>query len=144
MGSPITGMGAQFFRWDGAGSWEVLGNITNISWDGMTRDLIETTALDTAGGYKTFIGGLRDAGSITLTTNFTRSLYELLKADFEADTVQNFQIVLPDTDTTSLEFEGLVSEIPMAIPPDDVVSANVVIKVTGQVTMNSGSGPSPA
>jgi len=144
MGNPVTGMGAQLRRWDTVtATYSALSNVTNISWDGMSRDLIETTALDTAGGYKTFITGLRDAGAVTLQINFTRDVYETLKGDFDSDVVKYYEIVLPDTDNTTLEFEGYVTEIPMGIPPDAAVSANVTIKITGQPTMNSGSGPSP-
>jgi hypothetical protein len=66
-----------------------------------------------------------------------------MKTDFESDTAQNYEIVLPDTATTTLEFEGLVTELPLTIPPDDKVTADVVIQISGEVTLESGSGPSP-
>jgi predicted secreted protein len=72
--------------------------------------------------------------------NFTRTTYDLMKEDFENDDAQNYEIVLPDSDVTSFEFEGLVTELPLEITTDDKVTANVTIKVNGQVTVNSGSG----
>jgi len=144
MGDPVAGVGAQFRRWDGAGAWASLSDVKNIEGPTMARDFIDTTALDTDGGYRTFIAGFRDAGEVTLTINFTRAVWELLKTDYESDTLQNYEIVLPDSDNTSLEFEGLVTGLPLTIPPDDVVTSVVVIKISGQVTLNSGSGPSPA
>jgi len=140
----IAGKGTQFRRWNsGTGEWEAIGQINSITGPGMTRETIDTTALDTAGGYRTFIAGFRDPGTLELEMNFVRDTYETMKNDFESDTAQNYEIVLPDTDNTTLEFEGLVTECPLDIPPDDKVTASIVIQITGQVTLNSGSGPSP-
>ena len=60
--------------------------------------------------------------------------------DYDA---QNYEIVLPDAENTTLEFEGLVTELPLTVPADDKVTADVTIQITGEVTLNSGSGPSP-
>lgn len=140
---PIAGVGTEFRRWDGAGAWAAIAEIMSINGPGMTRDTIDTTALSTVGGYRTFIAGFRNPGTITLAMNFTRDGFETMKTDFENDTAQNYEIVLPDDDNTSLEFEGLVTEMPLTIPPDDKVTMDVTIQITGQVTLNSGSGPSP-
>lgn len=139
----VAGVGTEFRRWDGAGSWDPIAEINSITGPGMTRDTIDVTSLDSLGGYREFITGFRNAGTITLAMNFTRDAYETMKDDFESDTAQNYEIVLPDTENTTLEFEGLVTECPLTIPPDDKVTADVVIQITGQVTINSGSGPSP-
>ena len=98
------------------------------------------TSLDSTGGYREFITGFRDAGTVQLTMNFSRESFELMNDDFEDDTAQNYEIVLPDAETTSFEFEGLVTEVPLEIPMDDKITMTVTIKITGQVTVNSGSG----
>jgi len=140
----IAGKGTQLRRWNtGSGAWESIGQINSIEGPSMTRETIDTTALDTVGGYRTFIASFRDPGELTLEMNFTRSTYETMKNDFESDSLQNYEIVLPDADNTSLEFEGFVSEMPLTIPNDDKVTVDVTIKISGQVTLNSGSGPSP-
>ena len=139
----VGSQGTEFRRWNSTlGAWESLAEITAIAGPTMTRTTIDTTALDTTGGYMTFIGGLRDGGTVTLTMNFTRDTYEVAKADFENDTAQNYEIVLPDTETTSFEFEGLVTELPLGIQTNDKITADVTIKVSGQPTIESGSGPS--
>lgn len=139
----ISGKGTQFRRWDAtAGEWNPIAEVTNINGPGMSRETIDTTALDTPGGYRTFISGFRNAGTIGFTLNFTRDGYEQMKSDFESDNKQNYEVVLPDTDVTSLEFEGLVTECPLTIPPDDKVTADITIQISGQVNLESGSGPS--
>jgi hypothetical protein len=72
--------------------------------------------------------------------NFTRATYELMNTDFESSFLQNYEIYLPDTEGTSFEFEGLVTELGLAIPADDKITADVTIKVSGQIVINSGSG----
>jgi predicted secreted protein len=135
----IAGVGTEFRRWSGS-AWEKIAEVNNISGPTMTRETIDTTSLDTTGGYRTFITGFRDGGQITFAMNFTRDEYETLKADFESDDLQDYEIVLPDDDNTSFEFQGLVTEIPLTIPPGDKVTVDVTIKISGEVNINSGSG----
>jgi len=131
----IAGVGTKFFR-----NGTALAEVNSINGPGMTRDFIDVTSLDSTGGYREFIAGFRDGGTVTLNMNFTRATYELMKEDFENDDEQIYEIVLPDADSTSVEFVGLVTELPLTIPTDDKVTADVTIKVSGQVTVNSGTG----
>lgn len=135
----ISGVGTLFRRWSGT-AWDNIAEVNNISGPSMSRETIDVTSLDSTGGYREFIAGFRDAGTITMSLNFTRETLDTFQADFESDVVQNYEIVLPDSDTTTLEFEGLVTEIPLTIPPDDKVTIDATIKITGQPTINSGSG----
>jgi len=139
MSNAIAGVGTKFRRWT-AGVWVDIAEVNSISGPTMTRDFIDVTSLDSTGGYREFIAGFRDGGTVSLTMNFTRATYDVMKADFEDDTSQNYEIFLADTDETSFEFAGLVTELPLEIPTDDKITANVTMKVVGQVTVNSGSG----
>jgi predicted secreted protein len=141
----ITGIGTVFRRWNAVtGAWENIAGITNIGGPSSSRDTHDTTALDTAGGYRTFITGFRDSGEITLDMIFDRTGYDLMKGDFESDSKGNYEIVLPDDEMTSLEFEGMVTGIPLTIP-EGPVTVTVTIKVSGKPAVNSGSASgSPA
>lgn len=139
----IVGIGTQFRRWNSTtGAWERIAQIMKIGGPDSKRDTIDTTDLDTTGGYRTFIGGLRDGGNVKLTMKFDRDTFEVMRADFEDDALKNYEIVLPDADQTSAEFQGLVTEIPLTID-EKLVMADVTIKISGPITINSGSGPSP-
>lgn len=141
MSNAIAGVGTKFMRWDAdTSTWEALAEINSISGPTKTRDFIDVTSLDSTGGYREFIAGFRDGGTVTLNMNFTRSTYDKMNDDFENNDAQNYEIILPDDDVTSFEFSGLVTELPLEITTDDKVTANVTIKVNGQVTVNSGSG----
>lgn len=135
----FTGVGTVFRRWNTSTSeWDVIAGITNIGGPSASRDTHDTTALDTSGGYRTFITGFRDAGEITLSMIFNRTEFDTMLSDFESDDNQNYEIVLPDDEVTSIEFEGLVTGIPLTIP-EAPVTIEVTIKISGAITVNSGS-----
>ena len=135
------GVGTTFRRWDGT-NWVEIAEIKQITGPGKTRTTIDVTSLDSTAGYNEFIGGFRDGGTVVLAMIFRRDTYEIMDDDFESDDLQNYEIYLPDDEFTSIEFEGLVTELPLEIAPDDAITTNVTIKVSGQPVMNSGSGSS--
>lgn len=139
----IAGVGTVFNRWDPAsgssGGWKRIAEINNITGPGMSRDTIDTTTLDAAGGYRTFITGFRNAGTMTLAMNFTQATYLQMKADFESNDPVAYQVILPDDEETVIEFDGLVTEIPLTIPTDDKITADVTIQISGPVDVYKGS-----
>ena len=139
MSLAVAGVGTEFRRWSGS-AWVQLSEINSITGPTMTRDFIDVTSLDSTGGYREFITGFRDAGTISLSMNFTRSTYNAFQDDFESPDTHYYEIVLPDVENTTLEFAGLVTEIPITIPTDDKITADVTIKISGPVVLNSGSG----
>jgi len=139
MSNAVAGVGTKFRRWDGT-NWDDIAEINSITGPNKSRDTIDVTSLDSTGGYREFIGGFRDGGTVTLPMNFTRDTYDLMNTDFESDDLQNYEIFLPDDEATSFEFAALVTELGLAVPVDDKITADVTLKVSGQVTVNSGSG----
>lgn len=135
----FAGVGTTFRRWSGS-AWQAIAEVNSISGPTMTRDTIDVTSLDSTGGYREFIAGFRDPGTVTLTMNFTATTFDLMKADFESDTAGNYEILFPASGGNySLEFVGLVTELPVEVTADDKVTSTVTIKVSGQVTVNSGA-----
>lgn len=144
MSNAVAGVGTEFRYWvSGTATWTKMSEVNSINGPTMTRETIDVTSLDSTGGYREFITGFRDPGTVSLNMNFTRATYDVMKSHFESDTLQNYEIVLPDDENTTFEFTALVTELPLSIPADDKISADVTMKVSGEVTVNSGSGPSP-
>lgn len=140
----IAGKGTEFRRWNsGTGEWEALAEITNIALAGQSRELYDNTTLDTAGGYRTVVPGFRVGGTYTLSMNFSRDTYEQMFDDFESDDEQNYEICFPDDEKTTKEFSGYVQDLGEAISVVDIITNDVTIRVSGQPSINSGSGPSP-
>lgn len=138
MSDAISSMGVKFYRWDGS-AWVVMAEVSAIDGPSKARETIDVTALDSADGYREFIGDLRDGGALSLTMNFLRANYDLLDTDFENDSNQSYAVVFPDADRTYFELEGLVTELPVSASVGDKITANVTIKVTGKVTVGDGS-----
>ena len=134
----VAAVGTKFYRWDGT-EWDALAEVTGIEGPNRTRETIDVTNLDSDDGYREFIGSFRDGGTVTLSMNFTRTTFALMDTDFESDAPGNYKIVLPDSDETSLEFEGLVTETPLTINVGDKISANVTIKVSGKPIVSDNS-----
>ena len=134
----FTGIGTVFYRQNPSTSaWEVIANINSISGPSSSRETVDVTTLDSTGGYREFIGSLRDPGDISLSMNFLVATYTTMKEDFESSTLRNYRIVLSDTDSTTLEFEGLVTDLPLEVPLDDKVSADITIKISGATDLTS-------
>jgi hypothetical protein len=139
----ISGVGTIFRRYNTTlQAWEDIGEIKSISVSGMQRATHDVTPLNVLGGYRKFVTGLRDAGQISLSMFFTRTTYDLMKADFESDVEKDYEILLPDTENTSIRVSGLVTETPLTIP-EEAVTSDVTIKVSGIIVDDSGSAPSP-
>jgi predicted secreted protein len=139
MTNAVSSVGALLKKYTGT-AWVSVGEVINISGPTMSRETIDVTSLASTSGYREFIAGFRDPGTLTFTMNFTRSDYDAMKADFESDTEVDYEMILPDDDVTTLEFSGLITELPLNLDPGSQITCNITIKVTGQVTVNSGSG----
>lgn len=130
----ITGQGTIFKRNDVA-----IGEINSIDGPTKSRETIEVTRLEDVDGYRQYIAGLREPGTVTLNMNFTRENYDLLNADFESDTIQSYAIELPDDDETVFTFNGFVTELPISIPIGDKITCDVTIQISGKVNQSTAS-----
>jgi len=112
-----------------------IADVVSINGPGMTRDTVDVTTLGSPGGYREFITGLRDGGTLTFDVLFSKTGYQALKTDFENDEAETYSIELPDDDSTIIGFDGLVTDFPVSIPLDDKVSVSVTIKITGNISV---------
>lgn len=121
---------------------EAIANVTSMSGPGMTAGQIDTTALDTTGGFRTFIGGFRDGGEITLDLNYdsTETSHQEdtggLKRYFNEGGAETWTLTLSDSSVFS--FDGIVTGLDGPNHGvDEVVTMSVTIKVSGDVTFPS-------
>jgi len=135
----FSGVGTVFSRQNDGSSAEytAVAEINSIGGPNMSRDVIDVTSLDSTGGYREFVAGFRDGGEVTLNMNFTLDSYDDMKVDFESDTKVGYRIVLPDTGATTFDFDALVTSLGIAVPMDDKVTADVTLKISGEVTLST-------
>jgi len=110
----------------------LIGKVTNIGGPSMSKETVDTTSFDNTDGYRSFIVGLKDAGTLTFTLMFDKTVYSTLKAAFEDNTAKAIEITLPDA--TKLTFNGYVTELPLTVPTEDKVTCDVTVKISGPVT----------
>ena len=142
MTNEVNSVGALLKKYsETSGLWTSVGEVLNISGPSMSRETIDVTSLASSGGYREFIMGFRNPGTIVFTMNFNRADYDALKTEFEKSVgIADYELIIPDTDKTSLEFAAYVMEFPMDMAPAAQITCNVTLQISGPVTVNSGSG----
>ena len=129
----IAGVGTVFKR-----AAVAIAEINSIAGPTFSRNTIDVTSLDSTGGYKEFIAGMRDAGEVTLSMNFAFAGWAAMKSDFESNATKEYSIHLPDTTLTILTFDGLVTAMPLGtITPDEKITVDVTIKISGTVDVTT-------
>lgn len=124
----------------GPETFTTIAGVTNISGPGIALDPVEVTNHSSTGGWREFVGGLKDGGEITLDLNFdpaaaTHDVDTGLLDDLDDRTVRNFQLVFPDTGASTWSFSALVTNFEPAAPIDGALTASVSLKLTGQPTL---------
>lgn len=138
------GFGTVFNKWDtstSVGTWTEIAEVTNISWEGASRETVEVYVLNASDDYVNKLQGVLNAGSVSLTILYTKAGFLALKTDLETRGDEEYQIVLPDGE--ALEFAGFVSELPLDISSDDVMQGDVVIQINGKADFVSAASSAP-
>ena len=115
----------------------IVAEVTSINGANLARDTIETTSLDTLGGYRTFIPSFRDGGEIAVELNFTRGGYDVFKNEFDTEVSTAYQIILNDTGATTFDGSMFVVNIARTAVLDDKVTMSATLKVTGQESLTT-------
>lgn len=115
--------------------------VTSIDGPELTLETIDVTTHDSPNGFREFIGGLKDAGEVSMELAFDPAnathknasgglLYALLNRS-----VTEFTLVLPSSPSVSWYFNALVTQFQVQAPIDDKLPANVTLKITGAPTI---------
>ena len=110
------------------------GNIANVDAIGdlsLTADEIEDTVYGTD-GWKTFVQGLKDAGTFDLTVNYdkdTSGNTRLTQAFVSGGSAQ-YTITFPDGAT--FKFSAFVSGVSLASPKDEKIQRTFTLRIDGK------------
>jgi predicted secreted protein len=114
-----------------ADSVGAIANVDAIGDLSLTADEIEDTVYG-AGGWKTFVQGLKDAGTFDLTVNYNKDMSgntRLTQAFVSGDSAQ-YTITFPDSST--LFFTAFVSGVGIAVPKDEKVQRTFTLRIDGK------------
>ena len=113
---------------------QTIAELSKIGPVGKSRETIDCTNLNTAGGYKEFIGGMRDGGLVALEGNFIAGDTNGqigLQTDFDGETAQSFVVYFPTAITATWTFSGVVTKFETNFEVNNKVTFTSEIKITG-------------
>lgn len=137
MSSAVIAKGTQLQREDtpGSGTFTTVAEVRSIEGPGNDADEIEVSNMD-SGDYKEFKRGLIDAGQIQFAANwFFHATHSQILTDQAAGTVSTWRIRWASmSPVKTATFSAFVKTASFSNNPNDVVQANVTLRVSGAVT----------
>ncbi len=98
--------------------------------------------MSSPGAFREFVKGLRDGGEVTLEINYApanathkNASGGLLAEYLGNDNTRNWKLIFSDAANTEWAFTGFVKSFEVSAPVDDLLTASVTIKVSGQPTL---------
>ena len=115
-----------------------VAEITSISGPSISRDTIELTHMESPSGYKEYIGGLADAGEVTIDGNFlpTNATQLAIVTDMLGTAAsQTWTILWADTGATTWTFTAFPTAFSPSAPSNDKMSFSATFKISGPITV---------
>lgn len=120
-----------------------IGYLTSIKPPEKSADTVETTTLDSANGYKTFIQGMRDGGEVTVAGYFdvTDTGQIAMDTALDAGTVDAYTITFPTgMGSPTVTFSAVVTKMTIGEANlEDAVTFEVTLKISGKPTLNTSA-----
>ncbi len=114
-----------------------VAEITNSSGPDEVRDIIETTTLNSPGGRREKITGLRDGGQISLDLNFTRAGWDQFQDEISTEVATPYEVKLNDAGQTTFAGNALVVSQGRSTAVGDRVTMTAVMELTGVETLTT-------
>jgi len=112
-----------------------LAEVTNIGEFGVEAAIVEVTNLDSPGGTREYIAGLKDGVTMSVTANFLpqNASQAALMADVAAGATRNFRLLMP-SGMGRFNFAAAVLSWKAADSPDAAITATFGLKISGPIT----------
>ena len=138
MTSAAAGVGSAFKLGDAASPevFTTVAEVLSIGGPDITAEEIEVTSLDSAGGYKEYITGLKDGGTVALEMNWIKSNSQQtsMRDLVDSGTQRNYEIAFSDSPNTVAAFAGKVTSFSMSADPGSQLKASMSVRISGAVT----------
>jgi predicted secreted protein len=122
---------------------DLIGEIKEVGGPDLKRDTVDATHSQSSQRYREFLSGLRDGGEVTCTLALVPGAslagqQAKLVADFENDSLVNYQIKFPNTAKTYWQASMFLTALPHAMPIDGEMTHALTFKVSGRPTLADG------
>jgi predicted secreted protein len=136
---PISSQGTTIKKTSGT-AIAFLSKIEGLS---IKADSIETTALDTTGGYKTYINGFKSVDDVAISGFFDYSSHSAILTDLQAGTNASYTIQFPAAPGgltgASWTFDAVVTGFKTGASTGATVTFDATLKVSGQPDLVAGT-----
>lgn len=129
--SAVLGYNVDFAIYNGS-TYTQVAEVTNITWPGYVRDAVEVTFMDSDNQFREYIGGLMDAGEVTIEMNWVPSASDVIIAALTASTTGQFKITY--NNAVNIVFKAIVTAYQPQSPLGEKLTASATFKVSGKPT----------
>lgn len=130
----IRSFGASF-SFDGT----TVNGITDISLPEVSTAEIDITSHDETGGFRKFLGGLKDGGTMTVTGKYDIADSGQDKLRLETDDGTAKACVVTFSDGSTATFNAVLLGYGVTNPLDDAVEFNASLKISGTIVYAAGA-----
>ncbi len=134
MSSKYIGFGS-YIQCDPAGgtSYTTIAGVRSISRSEATSNDVETTIINDATRFESFIGGLVNPGEVDFELAYdpATATHKSLALLLSTQAIATWKIVYSDTGATAETFSGYVKSLGNEVPLRELMTRKVKVKVTG-------------
>ena len=145
MSNQIISYGATVERSQDDTTWTEIPECKGVAVPATTQEYPEVTSMDSPGGFREHIVGLKDAGEVTLPCGYTHAGYTQQVADQTAaeSAAIYYRVTLKPAPDQSAGDVFLFRGFPTPALEDsglgEALNMNVAIRITGDVTFTAGA-----
>ncbi len=136
--SGVDGYGCQLQRSDMAVApvFTSIAGVANVGGPDLQRETYDATHHASPEAYREFVGGLRDGGEVSLEIRYDPREHDVLAADLDDDVARDYRLIWPAITGAQWDFKGWLTGFSPEGPHDDLLTAEITIKVTGKPTLS--------
>jgi len=113
-----------------------IGGLTDVVPGGADVNFVDMTTHDSPDGWKEFLGGLKDGGTLELTGAFDIANTGQTALRTNLGELEAIVVTFPNDATAT--FDGIIGGFSTSAPMDDKVEFSCSIKITGDVVYAAG------
>ncbi|HMA26084.1 MAG: phage tail tube protein [Solirubrobacterales bacterium] len=118
----------------GTNTYDEVAEIVSLNPLDISADDIDVSSHNSPQGWKEFVGGLKDGGTVSCEINFDPALHGDL-IDLIGVTRAMLVVFPADADDAEVWFDGYINGLTGEAPHDDKLSGTLSLKVSGPVSI---------
>ena len=141
---PVFAKGTQLMVGDGVTpteGFDLIEGVRSITGPAMSAESIDITSMDTPGGFRDHMQGLKDWGALSfeLLWDPSNAQHQQLFDDYVSGEIRHYKLIYPDPAATTLSFSGYVGNNPTTAAFDQALTKNceIVIQANPAPTWSS-------